>query len=1169
MATVGPSSAPASAVNRPSRPRPRRPRRGANRNAGPAPAYSNTVAADTNTNETPNLSAQVSNNLPVIQPAQIPGSQIPSNPRNALANDRGGRGRRGGNRNAGPVRVDSNAHVMETQSLAAPVSNSSPAIQSASMPGSQPSIPLNPHNAANNRGGHGKRGGFGRRGPRIGLSGQPMANGRVFGGQLTSNSHTGSTSDAGSLAGDAPQFVPSQSVPGRHRQAQASRARRMSKSQAPDLATRTHEDIRNGQYECVICTDEVLPKSKIWTCKTCWSVVHLLCVKRWSMNEVSTHQQRALDNGELPPPRQWRCPGCNLPKDDIPTSYTCWCEKEVEPRSEPGLPPHSCGQTCSKKRAGSCPHPCELICHAGPCPPCPHMGPSLPCFCGKETISRRCLDTNYQGGWGCGQICDDILPCGEHNCQMICHEGLCGSCAVPVESICYCGKVEETLPCAERDEERESQAPAGALDNENLATRTWTGSFNCGSECRRPYDCGKPGHYCESRCHPQDVVPAHCPLSPDVVKTCPCGKTSISALLEKPRTDCMHPIPHCPEKCDLPLKCGHTCQGVCHEGKCQPCFQSTSITCRCGRITSSTMCHQGVDEKPQCPRVCRATLNCGRHECGERCCSGEKKASERQAARRKHRSLNSPPIGEEMEPEHICLKTCGRSLKCGNHACAELCHKGPCHSCREAIFEEISCACGRTVLQPPMPCGTKPPECQLDCTRQRTCGHPQTKHQCHLDGEPCPKCPFLVEKPCICGKRNLKNIPCWFTEVRCGLPCGKKLKCGIHSCQSICHRPGQCEDATASCSQPCGRQKTVCDHSCTDSCHAPYPCKEILPCQGKMFITCECQHQKQAVKCLASKTSDGNSKKTMDCNDECLKIQRNAKLAAALNIDPSTHTDDHIPYSQKTLDVFREMSKFCQTQEREFRVFAADSSEKRLRFKPMPAQQRAFIHALAEDYGLDSESQDPEPHRHVSIFKTPRFVSAPLKTLAQCIKVKPIPIAETASSSKKLVVTAEPFNAFLLSNPRFGLTIDEVYADLAPEFANSGLDFDISFLPSSEVVVRGKPSENCRTNAESTLTAMQNNVSRKVKALGLASTVILCSVDSSLNVVRREDDHLGGGWSQVAKGASAAKAPVRAEIGHKSSFTVLGNRKSAPKKKAEQEQEAVDDWEKEVEGWDA
>ncbi|THV51324.1 hypothetical protein BGAL_0115g00260 [Botrytis galanthina] len=304
MATTEPSPAPG--PNRPPRTRTRRPRRGGHRNNGPAPADAN---ANANTNATPNPTAQVPNGPLALRPASVAplpdsNSPAPSNPRNSNANNRGG--------------------------------------------------------------GNGRRGGFGRGGRRGGGRGQPMANGRVFGGQLTSNSHTSPTSDAGSLAGDAPAFAPGHPIATRPGPSRAPRARRMSKSQAADLATRTHEDITNGQYECAICTNEVLPNSKIWNCKTCWSVLHLSCVKKWSKNEVSTHQQRAVENGELPPPRQWRCPGCNLPKEDLPISYTCWCEKEIEPRSVAGLPPHSCGQSCSKKRIGHCPHPCDLMCHAGP-----------------------------------------------------------------------------------------------------------------------------------------------------------------------------------------------------------------------------------------------------------------------------------------------------------------------------------------------------------------------------------------------------------------------------------------------------------------------------------------------------------------------------------------------------------------------------------------------------------------------------------------------------------------------------------------------------------------------------------------------------------------------------------------------------------------------------------
>ncbi|RDL40093.1 uncharacterized protein BP5553_00072 [Venustampulla echinocandica] len=601
---------------------------------------------------------------------------------------------RGGNRGGA---AGSGAPTTATQDPNGSLPLRPAAAEPGSTPVSAPAQNPNPNPSRGNRGRRGGRGAPGRGGRRGGM--QPMVNGqRAFGGQLTANSPAASVNGEGSLAGDAPVFVPGRPVASRPR-TQAPRPRRMSKSQAPDIATRTHEDIANRQYECVICTNEVLSNSKIWTCKSCWSVLHLSCVKRWSKNDVSTHQQRASENEELPPPRQWRCPGCNLPKVDLPETYTC--------------------------------------CHHSPVEPNP---------------------------------------------------------------------------------------PSAAL-----------------------------------------IV-----LDNGIV---------------------------------------------------------------------------------------------------------------------------------------VILKT------------------------------------------------------------------------------------------------------------------------------------GQCEDATSPCAQPCGRKKT---------------------------------NQKQPIKCLASKTSEGNSTKVLSCNEECLKLQRNAKLAAALNIDPATHLDDHIPYSQQTLDAFKDNVKFGQQYEREFRVFAADEKEIRIRFKPMQPQQRAFIHSLAEDFGLDSESQDPEPHRHVCIFKTPRFVSAPMKTLSQCIKVRPVPSTSTEpSTSSKLVKSAVPYNAFLLINPRFGLTIDELRSDIQPEFvAGDFHEFNISFLPSGDVVVQPLPAHFLPgQKLEANLLSMQVAVANKIKSLSLATGTTLCTVDGNLNVLRREDESTAesGGWSQVAKGAARSRnAPVVGEVGVKSSFTVLGT-KLAKKMKNE---EAVDDWEREVEGWD-
>src|ERR1700733_798395 len=133
---------------------------------------------------------------------------------------------------------------------------------------------------------------------------------------------------------------------------------------------------------------------------------------------------------------------------------------------------------------------------------------------------------------------------------------------------------------------------------------------------------------------------------------------------------------------------------------CPPCLLTVPISCRCGRSTVETLCHQGHEEPPQCFRVCKSLKSCSRHQCGERCCPGERKAIERLATKRKLKPLgvDARMLDENIEPEHICTKTCSKILKCQRHRDPNRCHKGPCESCKEAIFEDISCRCGRTVL---------------------------------------------------------------------------------------------------------------------------------------------------------------------------------------------------------------------------------------------------------------------------------------------------------------------------------------------------------------------------------------------------------------------------------------------------------------------------------------
>ncbi|KAJ9630474.1 FKBP12-associated protein [Taxawa tesnikishii (nom. ined.)] len=343
------------------------------------------------------------------------------------------------------------------------------------------------------------------------------------------------------------------------------------------------------------------------------------------------------------------------------------------------------------------------------------------------------------------------------------------------------------------------------------------------------------------------------------------------------------------------------------------------------------------------------------------------------------------------------------------------------------------------------------------------------------------------------------------------------------------------------------------------------------------------------MKCNASKTSEGNLNKSLPCNEECARLERNRKLALALNIDQTTHVEggDHIPYSKETLSLFSANPQWAQTQEREFRVFAAADDKKRFRFKPMPAQQRAFLHSLAEDFGLDSESMDPEPHRHVAVFKTPRFVTAPSKSLAECVRIrisqratagKGVASGNTSDgeSSKKPVKAndvGEPYNSFVIGNPRFGLTVEEVRAEVQTAVPSAAsLQLDIEFLPSEEVVLKALNHSLNQHDLEQMLKnlapAMKNAIAGK--AIGKLQ---LCHTDSSLNILRRETETgTADGWSKVAAKGAAPRRPVpqataasggnrwAALSGSKVTFSTKKKEK-VPKKPV---MDVVDDWEAEM-----
>lgn len=294
------------------------------------------------------------------------------------------------------------------------------------------------------------------------------------------------------------------------------------------------------------------------------------------------------------------------------------------------------------------------------------------------------------------------------------------------------------------------------------------------------------------------------------------------------------------------------------------------------------------------------------------------------------------------------------------------------------------------------------------------------------------------------------------------------------------------------------------------------------------MITCPCQHRKEEATCRAYLGNSGNAEKQLECNDECAQVKRNQQLAEALGVIPIRPT-----YSGMTLSMYRKNATWSQTQEGLLRIFA-QSEDKRLTFEPMLAAQRAFLHSLANDFGLDSTSLNAEPQRYVTIFKGPKFVAAPAKSLADDVPNSVMPEAVVQIQTPR--TAPSKWNALLLKNLRFGITSEEIHVVLT-EDATFQDRFDLQFISSDEALL-AVPEDSKLRSVKMRLAAILDQ--RKI-----ATAVELCLVEEG-RITKRETgqgEQSVDGWSRVAAKGAAPRATLSATpFGQKSAYTVLGRK---------------------------
>ncbi|XP_037614854.1 NF-X1-type zinc finger protein NFXL1 [Sebastes umbrosus] len=693
---------------------------------------------------------------------------------------------------------------------------------------------------------------------------------------------------------------------------------------------------QSGALTCLICIASVKRTQAVWSCSSCFSLFHLPCIQKWAKDSaflVSSVTDEDFGQKQHP----WPCPKCRAeyPPTATPNRYMCYCGKLQDPPADPWLAPHSCGSVCQKELKPTCGHTCLLLCHPGPCPPCPKMV-SVSCLCGKaKPLPRRCSNKAWScqqtcckllpcrqhtctqpchtecspcprvsvqrcvcgreeaerpcasPQWNCQQVCGSPLSCGNHTCEVLCHDGVCPPCPRSVSRSCPCSKTKSSLPCTEE-------------------------VMPCGDTCDRRLSCGK--HTCSMRCHRGSCETCR----QEVEKECRCGKYRRLMSCHKeylcdskcPKTRscqrhqcrrkcCPGNCPACDQSCGRTLGCrNHKCPSGCHQGSCYPCPETVEVRCTCGSSVLAVPCGRERSTKPpRCKETCRCPPSC------------------HHPTRETHRCHPAP-----CPP---CRQPCLLPLPRCSHTCPQPCHDrvlvksqqvqlaGPWEQPSEPAFVQkalpcppcqvpIATTCFGEHEVSPVPCHRQGRfSCKRPCGRPLTCGNHTCSRECHLvtHGNKCevcdescskprpPGCPHPCSRPCHPG-----NCPTCSQMIRQRCHC--KISMLYVECTKLTSADEQTKVALGSCNNQCPKELS-CGHRCKQVCH-PGVCAE--KCQQKVKLRCPCRRIKKEFPCSPSDQC------VVQCDDSCRDQQR--KVSQVKEAEQKAAQEEEQKKLQEELEAF-------------------------------------------------------------------------------------------------------------------------------------------------------------------------------------------------------------------------------------------------------------------------
>lgn len=709
-----------------------------------------------------------------------------------------------------------------------------------------------------------------------------------------------------------------------------------------ELSASISDQLLRGAMECLVCLDRIRRDRPIWSCQVCHVIVHLHCARKWVSGS---------DAG---------CPSCraSVPADSL--RNLCFCCARRPPPPEPGIVPGSCGEPCLRPRGhprSSCPHRCPALCHPGPCAPCVALADPRPCFCGRRQIVRHCGDPD--DGISCGAVCGKMRDCG-HSCERECHDGECGECEFIIPVKCFCGRSNAQLVCgvpgfscgnsckktlACGNHTCELDCHEGPCPPCKFSPDVWT-TCACGKKevpfyerekrksCLDPLEsCGMPcardlgclgGHTCEKICGHEDAC-GPCELFVDA--ECRCGSSVVNVRCGE-KASVLQELLVCDKKCNDRLTCRqHNCQTIC----CI--FKKRKALAKKGVVSSEKLWQEGAEVEVvsnaqrrrlghNCSNVCDKPLQCGKHSCDLTCGhQGECPPCGMLVRDPLFCACGAQsipgPVRCGMAPP-TCDRPCSKVRPCG-HPCPDMCHFGDCPPCVEIV--KFSCV-GQHGETRFVRChiGSKGIKCHRACGRPLKCGVHACRKPCHAD----------FPRECESSRLDGCSQKCGLARNRCE-----------HTCQSPCHPGMMCPDV---------------------------PCREIIPVScpcSRRIEQAMCLRGGQGV----SNVENDDTSVRLQCDDECTAQARLRGFASAVGRDASVAPGQGgtaSGYSDFLLQFAESEPNMLAYFEQQFAAIV-QGRVKKIILNDLPQLHRFVLHTLAEFYLLDSESSGRQSSRQIAI----------------------------------------------------------------------------------------------------------------------------------------------------------------------------------------------------------